>query len=230
MSEAHKIRVLIVDDHEIIRTGISYSLSTFPDLELVGEANSGQEALQLCSETQPDVVLMDMLMPGMDGVQTTRAIKMQHPQVQVLALTSFHDRERVQKAMQAGAAGYLVKGVSANELAEAIRVAHAGQTILSPEATKAFIKPDEPRAGLGHDLTRREQEVLALLVKGLSNAEIAQQLTITISTTKHHVSAILSKLGAASRAEAVVLAMEHGLIKESTAESGLFSSRTGSPE
>ena len=218
MSETHTIRVLIVDDHEIIRTGITYSLSAFHDLELVGEANSGQEALQLCSETHPDVVLMDMLMPGMDGVQTTQAIKKQHPQVQVLALTSFHDRERVQQAMQAGAAGYLVKGVSAGELAEAIRVAHAGQTILSPEATEALITPDEPRAGLGHDLTQREQEVLALLVKGLSNAEIARQLTITISTTKHHVSAILSKLGAASRAEAVVLAMEHGLIKEQAAK------------
>ena len=218
MSETHPIRVLIVDDHEIMRTGITYSLSAFPDLELVGEANSGQEALELCSETQPDVVLMDMLMPGMDGVQTTRAIKKQHPQVQVLALTSFHDKERVQQAMQAGAAGYLVKGVSANELAEGIRVAHAGQTILSPVAAKAFIKPDEPRAELGHDLTRREQEVLALLARGLSNAEIARQLTITISTTKHHVSAILSKLGAASRAEAVVLAMEHGLIKEQAAK------------
>ena len=112
MSEARTIRVLIVDDHEIIRTGIVYSLSTFHYLELVGEASSGQEALELCSETQPDVVLMDMLMPGMDGVQTTRAIKKQHPQVQVLALTSFHDSERVQQAMQAGAAGYLVKGVS----------------------------------------------------------------------------------------------------------------------
>ena len=218
MSEAHPIRVLIVDDHEIIRTGIVYSLSAFHDLELVGEAGSGQEAVELCSETQPDVVLMDMLMPGMDGVQTTQAILEEHPQVQVLALTSFHDKERVQRAMQVGAAGYLVKGVSANELAEAIRVAHAGQTILSPEATEAFIKPDEPRAGLGHDLTEREREVLALLVKGSSNAEIAQRLTITISTTKHHVSAILSKLGAASRAEAMALALEHGLGRESPAE------------
>ena len=218
MSEAHPIRVLIVDDHEIIRTGIVYSLSAFHDLELVGEASSGQEALEFCSETQPDVVLMDMLMPGMDGVQTTQAIKKQHPHVQVLALTSFHDKERVQRAMQVGAAGYLVKGVSASELAEAIRLAHAGQTILSPEATEAFIKPDESRAGLGHDLTEREREVLALLVKGSSNAEIAQRLTITISTTKHHVSAILSKLGAASRAEAVALALEHGLGRESPAE------------
>ena len=218
MSEAHTIRVLIVDDHEIIRTGITYSLSAYHDLELVGEANSGQEALRLCSETQPDVVLMDMLMPGMDGVQTTEAIRKEHPQVQVLALTSFYDRDRVQQAMQAGAAGYLVKGVSASQLAEAIRVAHAGQTVLSPEATQVLIRPDDQRAALGHDLTQREQEVLSLLAKGLSNAEIAQQLTITTSTTKHHVSAILSKLGVASRAGAVILAMEQGLISESTAE------------
>ena len=218
MSEAHTIRVLIVDDHEIIRTGITYSLSAYHDLELVGEANSGQEALRLCSETQPDVVLMDMLMPGMDGVQTTEAIRKEHPQVQVLALTSFYDRDRVQQAMQAGAAGYLVKGVSASQLAEAIRVAHAGQTVLSPEATQVLIRPDDQRAALGHDLTQREQEVLSLLAKGLSNAEIAQQLTITTSTTKHHVSAILSKLGVASRAGAVILAMEQGLIRESTAE------------
>lgn len=218
MREAHTIRVLIVDDHEIIRTGITYSLSAFPDLELVGEANSGPEALQLCSKTQPDVVLMDMVMPGMDGVQATQAIKKQHPGVQILALTSFHDRERVQRVMQAGAAGYLIKGVSASELAEAIRVAYGGRTILSREATEALIEFDEPRAALGHDLTEREREVLALLAKGLPNAEIAQRLTITLSTTKHHVSAILSKLGATNRAEAVVLAMEQGLVGESTAE------------
>ena len=218
MSEARTIRVLIVDDHEIIRTGITYSLSAFHDLELVGEAKSGQEALRLCRETQPDVVLMDMLMPGMDGVQTTQAIRKEHPQVQVLALTSFHDRERVQQAMQAGAAGYLVKGVSASQLAEAIRVAHAGQTILSREATQALIRTDDQTASPRHDLTQREREVLSLLAKGLPNADIARQSTITISTTKHHVSAILSKLGASSRAGAVVLAMEQGLIGESTAE------------
>ena len=218
MSEAHTIRVLIVDDHEIIRTGIVYSLSAFHDLELVGEANSGQEALRLCGETQPDVVLMDILMPGMDGVQTTQAIKKEHPQVQVLALTSFYDKERVQQAMQAGAAGYLVKGVSASQLAEAIRMTHTGQTVMSPEATQVLIRPDDQRVAPGHDLTQREQEVLSLLAKGLSNAEIAHQLTITTSTTKHHVSAILSKLGVSNRAGAVVLAIEQGLIRESTAE------------
>ena len=211
MSKAHTIRVLIVDDHEIMRTGIAYSLTVYPDMELVGEASSGQEALKLCRETQPDVVLVDMVMPGMDGVQTTQAIRKQHPQVQVLALTSFHDRERVQQVMQAGATGFLVKGVSAGELAEAIRVAYAGQTVLSPEASQALIKPDEPQTALGQDLTQREQEVLALLVKGLSNAEIAQLLTITISTTKHHVSAIFRKLGVTSRTEAMALALEQGL-------------------
>ena len=211
MSETRTIRVLIVDDHEIMRTGIAYSLTVYPDMELVGEASSGQEALKLCRETQPDVVLVDMVMPGMDGVQTTQAIRKQHPQVQVLALTSFHDRERVQQVMQAGATGFLVKGVSAGELAEAIRVAYAGQTVLSPEASQALIKPDEPQTALGQDLTQREQEVLALLVKGLSNAEIAQLLTITISTTKHHVSAIFRKLGVTSRTEAMALALEQGL-------------------
>ena len=211
MSETRTIRVLIVDDHEIMRTGIAYSLTVYPDMELVGEASSGQEALKLCRETQPDVVLVDMVMPGMDGVQTTQAIREQHPQVQVLALTSFHDRERVQQVMQAGATGFLVKGVSAGELAEAIRVAYAGQTVLSPEASQALIKPDEPQTALGQDLTQREQEVLALLVKGLSNAEIAQLLTITISTTKHHVSAIFRKLGVTSRTEAMALALEQGL-------------------
>ncbi len=218
MSAAHTIRVLIVDDHEIIRTGITYSITAFPDLELVGEASSGQEALKLCRETQPDVVLVDMVMPGMDGVQTAQAILEQYPQVQVLALTSFHDRERVRQVMQAGAAGYLVKGVSANELAEAIRVAHAGQTILSPEATQALITPDEPQNALSQELTQREQEVLALLVKGLSNAEISQRLTISISTTKHHVSAILSKLGVTNRAEAMALALEQGLTENSSPE------------
>lgn len=218
MSEAPTIRVLIVDDHEIVRTGITYSLTAYPDLDVVGEASSGQEALKLCRETQPDVVLVDMVMPGMDGVQTTQAIREQHPQVQVLALTSFHDRERVWQVMQAGATGYLVKGVAVSELAEAIRVAYAGQTVLSPEATQALLKPDESQTALSEDLTQREQEVLAELVKGLSNAEIAQLLTISISTTKHHVSAIFSKLGVASRAEAIALALEQGLIRDSRSE------------
>jgi NarL family two-component system response regulator LiaR len=218
MSDAQTIRVLIADDHEIIRTGLVYSLRAFHDLELVGEADSGQEALRLCSETQPDVVLLDMRMPGMDGVQTAQAIRDEHPQVQVLALTSFYDKQLVRQAMQAKAAGYLVKGIAASELAEAIRVAHAGQTILSPEAAEALFPPDEPRPAVGHDLTPREREVLALLARGLSNAEIAQRLTITVSTAKHHVRAILSKLGTPNRAGAVATALPHGLIEPPSPE------------
>ena len=212
MSETGTIRVITVDDHEITRSGITFSLRAFKDLELVGEANSGEKALQLCDQLEPDVVLMDMQMPGMDGVQATQVLRDRHPQVQVLALTSFYDSELVQQAMQAGAAGYLVKGTTAKELAEAIRVAHAGNTVLSQEATQALIQTDEQPADLGHDLTERELELLPLLADGLSNAEIAQQLTISPSTAKHHVRAILAKLGAANRAEAVALAMQHNLI------------------
>jgi NarL family two-component system response regulator LiaR len=207
---------MTVDDHALLRGGIIFSLRAYKDLEVVGEARSGEEALKVCAETQPDVVLMDMLMPGAGGVQATQAIREQYPQVQVLALTSFYDKELVQRAMRAGASGYLVKGVSAGELAEAIRVAHGGQTILSQEATQALIQSDELLSELGSDLTEREMEVLPLLARGMSNAEIARQLIISSSTAKHHVGAVLSKLGAANRAEAAALSLQHGLIKTST--------------
>jgi len=216
MNETPLIRVISVDDHEITRSGIAFSLQAFKDLELVGEAPNGEIALQLCDELEPDVVLMDMQMPGMDGVQTTQAILEKHPRVQILALTSFYDKNLVKRAIQAGAGGYLVKGVSARELAEAIRLAHSGNTILSQEASQMLIQTDDQPFKVGSDLTERELEVLPLLASGMSNAEIAQQLTISISTTKHHVRAILSKLGAANRAEAVSIAMQHDLIQKST--------------
>jgi NarL family two-component system response regulator LiaR len=212
MNDSDRIRVMTVDDHEILRSGIRFSLGAFKDLELVGEARSGEEAVQLCGEVRPDVVLMDMLMSDMDGAETTLAIRKQHPQVQVLALSSFDDRDLVLRALRAGAVGYMVKGASAQELAEAIRAAHAGQTMLSPEAAQALVQPDDPSPGLGDDLTEREREVLVLLAGGLSNAEIGQRLVISVSTAKHHVRSILSKLGAANRAEAVALALQHDLI------------------
>jgi NarL family two-component system response regulator LiaR len=185
----------------------------FKDLELVGEASSGAQALQLCAELQPDIVLMDLRMDGLDGIQTTQAIRNQYPQVQVIALSSFYEKESVEGVMQAGAHGYLIKGVSGGELAEAIRVAYSGQTVLSQEAAQALLQPDKEPDELKFDLTDREQEVLALLVKGYSNAQIAEHLTISISTAKHHVRAILSKLGAANRAEAAALALQHNLIQ-----------------
>lgn len=212
MNETYIIRVITVDDHEIMRSGIAFSLQAFKDLELVGEAPNGNKALQLCGELEPDVVLMDMQMAGMDGVQTTQAIREKYPEVQVIALTSFFDKNLVQRAIQAGASGYLVKGVSARELAEVIRLVYSGDMVLSQEASQALIPMDDQPSKVGDDLTDRELEILALLAEGLTNAEIAQQSTISTSTAKHHVRAILSKLGAANRAEAVALAMQYDLI------------------
>jgi two-component system, NarL family, response regulator LiaR len=214
MTETRPIRVMTVDDHEILRGGIRFSLLAFDDLEFVGEARSGEEALRLCSELRPDVVLMDMSMPGMDGVETTQALLARLPQAQVLTLSSFHDPEMVQRAMQAGAIGYLVKGISADRLAQAIREAYAGRPTLAPEAVQALIHRPAPSPGLGNDLTAREREVLALLAAGLTNVEIARRLTVSVSTIKYHLRGIYSKLGAANRAEAVALALENKLMPD----------------
>jgi NarL family two-component system response regulator LiaR len=214
MSETNTIRVLTVDDHQLLRRGIRFSLMSVDDIELVAEAHNGEEALHLCDEAQPDVVLMDMRLAGdMDGVAATRAIRSHHPQVQVLALSSFHDRDLVRSAMQAGAIGYLVKGVSVEELADAIRAAHAGKPTLAAEAVDVLVEPAAPTTPqLGHDLTEREREVLALLAEGLSNADIAARMHLSVAAVKYHVSGILSKLQAANRTEAAVLAREHDLV------------------
>ena len=212
MTAAKPIRVMIVDDHAVVRGGLKFFLLGFDDLELAGEAEDGEEALRLCDQIHPDVILMDMMMPGIDGATATQAIRQRHPQVQVIALTSFKEQDLVQRALQAGAIGYLLKDVQADELAEAVRAAHAGRPTLAPEATQALIQAATQPPQPGHDLTEREREVLALMVKGLSNNEIAERLIVSISTVKYHVSGILSKLGAANRAEAVALALQHHLV------------------
>ena len=213
MAKPETIRVITVDDHELLRRGIRFSLLSVDDIELVGDACSGEDALLVCEELQPDVVLMDMRLTGdMDGVAATRAIREHYPHMQVLALSSFYEKDLVRGVMQAGAIGYLVKGVSGAELAEAIRAAYAGRPTLASEAVEVLVQPAERAPSLGNDLTQREQEVLVLLVEGLSNSQIAERLFISVSAVKYHVSGILSKLGAANRTEAAMLAVEYNLV------------------
>jgi NarL family two-component system response regulator LiaR len=205
------IRVVIVDDHLMVRRGLATFLKVSQNLELVGEADSGESAIQLCAKLQPDVVLMDMVMQNMDGAAATRLIRKQCPSTQIIALTSFKDEILVKSALQAGAISYLLKGVSASELAQAIRAAYAGRPTISAEATEALIQAASQNVELGPDLTEREHEVLLLMVEGLNNTQIASRLTVSPSTIKSHVSSILAKLGVASRTEAVALALRNKL-------------------
>lgn len=206
------IRVMLVDDHMMVRRGLAAFLKVFDDLLLVGEAESGEAAIQRCAEAQPDVILMDMVLPVMDGAAATRAIRQQFPQVQVIVLTSFKEGELIKKALEAGAIGYLLKDVSADELARAIRAANSGRATLSPEAAQVLVETANQPPTPGLDLTEREREVLALMVEGLNNTQIAGRLTVSPSTIKSHVSSILSKLGVASRTEAVTLALRKRIV------------------
>ena len=212
MTEPVPIRVLLVDDHAVVRSGLAAFLLAYDDLELVGEAGSGEEAVRICDRSRADVVLMDLVMPGMDGAQATHAIRERCRTIQVIALTSFKEQDLVEGVLEAGAIGYLLKNVSADELARAVREAHAGRPTLAPEAAQALIQARREPPRVGFELTEREREVLALLVEGLSNPEIADRLVVSRSTIKFHVSSILSKLGAASRTEAVALTVKERLL------------------
>ena len=211
-SPSKSIRVMLVDDHTMVRRGLATFLKVFDDLQLVGEAESGEAAIKLCAEVLPDVILMDMALPVMDGATATRAIRQQFPQVQVIVLTSFKEGEFIKNALEAGAIGYLLKDVSADELVDAIRAAHAGRATLSPEAAQALVETSNQRRTPGLDLTEREREVLALMIEGLNNTQIAGRLTVSPSTIKSHVSNILAKLGVASRTEAVTLALRNRIV------------------
>ena len=207
------IRVLLVDDHAVVRSGLGAVIDASDDMTLVGEAGDGEEAVQLCERVKPDVVLMDLLMPKMNGVAATEAIHKKWPQIRIIALTSFKEKEYVEGALKAGAMSYLLKNVTANDLLNAVRRAVIGQPSLSPEAAQILIQKVNEPAPPGADMTERERETLELMVDGLSNSEIAERLIVSQSTVKFHVSNVLSKLGVTSRTEAVALALKNHLVK-----------------
>ena len=202
---------MLVDDHNVVRSGLATFLRAYDDLEIVGEAKNGLEAVHLCHEKQPDVILMDLMMPEMDGIVATQAILAECPQIKIIAMTSFEDEKLVQGVLAAGAISYLIKNVTSDELAKAIRDAVSGKPTLSPEAANVLIQANRPTKQPLVDLTEREQEVLKLVVQGLSNQQIADSLFISITTVKAHISNILSKLGVSSRAEAIAYALKHNL-------------------
>jgi DNA-binding NarL/FixJ family response regulator len=219
MADQPRIRVLLVDDHAVVRRGLHGFLGLLDDLEIVGEAEDGSEAIRLADETKPDVILMDLVMPCCDGITATAEIKKRHPGVEIVALTSFIEEQTVIAALEAGATGYLLKDASADEVAEAVRAAHAGEMRLDPAVsrllaerlrrTKLSSQPVEP-------LTPRELDVLGLVGRGRSNKEIAADLVITERTARTHVSNILGKLGLASRTQAALYAVEHDLVPKAT--------------
>jgi NarL family two-component system response regulator LiaR len=212
MNSSQTIQVLLVDDHNVVRSGLATFLRAYDDLELVGEAKNGMEALNLCREKKPDVILMDLMMPEMDGIAATRAILADYPEIKIIAMTSFEDGELVQGVLAAGAISYLLKNVTSDELALAIRAAFLGRSTLSPEAARVLVQATRPTQQPLFDLTEREMDVLHLVVQGQSNQQIAETLVISITTVKAHISNILSKLQVSSRAEASAYALKHKLV------------------
>lgn len=209
------ITILVVDDHLIVREGLISVLRTFPEFEIIGDASSGKMAIALCEKLYPDVVLMDLKMPQMSGVEATRVIRERFPHTQVLVLTSFIDDELIQAALEAGAIGYLLKDASIHEIANAVRSVAQKQTVLAPEVMERLMHTrmtvDKEEA---YSLKSRELEVLRLMVEGLTNIEIAERIMLSKATVKYYISSIFEKLGVSTRTEAVVLAMQHHLVPQ----------------
>jgi NarL family two-component system response regulator LiaR len=207
-----KIKVVIVDDHVLVRSGLEVVLGMFDDMVLAGQAGDGEEAVRLCAELRPDVVLMDLVMPGMSGVEATRRILAACPGTRVVALTSFTEEDLIGETLRAGATGYLMKNVSADQLADAVRAAAAGRSTLAPEAADVLMRSVSSPRPQADALTAREQQVLKLMADGLTNADIADRLVIGVATVKTHVSSIIAKLGVSTRTEATALAIRRGLV------------------
>lgn len=213
--DSDTIRVMLVDDHAMVRKGLITFLKAFKDLELIGEASNGAEAIRLCEQELPDVILMDIVMPEMDGIQTTTAILEKYPDVKIIALTSFKEDHIVKAVMEAGAIGFVEKDVSIEDLGDAIRKAQKGQGVLSDDATNALIRMANRPESFGDNLTPRELEVLAQMAEGLTNSDIAEKLMISALTVKTHVGRILSKLEVSNRTEAVTLAIKNKILPDS---------------
>lgn len=211
-----KIKVMLVDDHEMVRIGLSAVLGTEDDIDLVGEASSGEEGIRLALQYKPDVVLMDLVMDGMDGIETTRKLLAELPECKVIVLTSYIDDAKIYPVIEAGAISYLLKTSRAHEIAAAIRSAVKGQPVLEAQvASKIMNRFRQPVEQLPHeDLTEREMEVLRLIAKGLSNQEVADELVIGVKTVKFHVTNILAKLGVEDRTQAAIYAFKHGLAED----------------
>lgn len=214
---AEQITVLLVDDHQMVRQGVSAFLDVQPDMVVVGEAGSGEEAVRIAVEQAPDVVLMDLVMPGMDGVEATRRIKLISPHTQVIILTSYHEDEHIFPAIRAGALSYIIKSISPEALADVVRKAEAGEAVLNPQVAARVVQEIH---GTRHqapnpfiELTERELEVLRLIADGQKNADIAGKLVISEKTVKNHVSNILSKLHLADRTQAAVYAWREGIVR-----------------
>ena len=212
MNTPHTIRVLLVDDHNVVRSGLATFLRAYDDLELVGEAKNGLEAVRLCRQVKPDVVLMDLMMPEMDGIAATRAILAECPDIKIIAMTSFEDEQLVHGVLAAGAISYLLKNVASEELSKAIRDAVSGRSTLSPEAARVLVQATRPTTQPSSGLTEREREVLNLVVQGHSNQQIADALVVSLATVKAHISSILGKLQVSSRTEAIAYAIKHKLV------------------
>ena len=212
MDTPQTIQVMLVDDHNVVRSGLATFLRAYDELELVGEAKNGLEALELCHKTKPDVILMDLMMPEMDGIAATRSILADYPDIKIIAMTSFEEEELVQGVLAAGAISYLLKNISSDELAKAIRDAASGKSTLSPEAARVLVQATRPTKQPLFDLTEREMEVLKLVVQGKNNQQIADELVISLATVKAHISSILSKLQVSSRAEATAYAIKHKIV------------------
>ena len=206
------IKIMLVDDHNVVRSGLATFLKAYDDLELVGEATNGSEAVNLCRQKKPEVILMDLMMPEMDGIAATSAILQDSPEIKIIAMTSFEEEALVQGVLAAGAISYLLKNVTADELVMAIRAASAGKSTLSPEAAKALIHATRPETHPWSDLTEREMEVLNLVAQGKSNQKIAESMFLSLATVKAHVGNILSKLQVSSRAEAIAYAIKNKIV------------------